>query len=100
MELPISRFLYMLFRQLSIEDYFPDKQLELLTCCMAKYEPIEGSTYVLLPKTLANKRQIINVKNDNDICLEWAIKSALYEIKKHPRESIITKITRNRKPIS
>ena len=42
---------------------------------IAKYEPLQGSSYIPLPKA------IINVQNDDDRCLEWALKSALYPAK-------------------
>ena len=48
---------------------------------IAKYEPLKGSSYILLPEALANKKAIINVQNDDDRCLEWALKSALYPAK-------------------
>ena len=48
---------------------------------IAKYEPLKGSSYIPLPKALANKKAIINVKNDDNKCLEWALKSALYPAK-------------------
>ena len=44
---------------------------------IAKYEPLKGSSYITLPKALANKKAIINVQNDDDRCLEWALKSAM-----------------------
>jgi hypothetical protein len=48
---------------------------------IAKYEPIKGSSYILLPEALANKNAIINVKNKDERCIEWALKSALYPAK-------------------
>ena len=48
---------------------------------IAKYEPLKGSSYIPLPKALANKKAMINVKNDDNKCLEWALKSALYPAK-------------------
>ena len=48
---------------------------------IAKYEHLKGSSYIALPKTLTNKKFIINVQNDDDRCLEWALKSALYPAK-------------------
>ena len=48
---------------------------------IAKYEPLKGSSYIPLPEALANKKAIINVKNDDNKCLEWALKSALHPAK-------------------
>lgn len=42
-----------------------------------KYQPIKGSTYIPLPKTLANKKACVNVHNDDVYCFKWAIISAL-----------------------
>ena len=47
----------------------------------AKFEPLKGSSYVPLPKSIASERAIMNVKNDDDKCLEWVLKSALYPTK-------------------
>ena len=60
--------------------------LEIANCIklylnIAKYEPLKGSSYIPLPKSLANKKAIINVQNDDDRCLEWALNSAMYPAK-------------------
>ena len=38
----------------------------ILTLHTIKYEPLDGSTYVSLPKFLAAKKAIINLKNEDD----------------------------------
>ena len=48
---------------------------------ISKYEPLKGSSYIPLPEALANKKAIINVQNDDDRCLKWTVKSALYPAK-------------------
>ena len=48
---------------------------------IAKYEPLEDSSYLPLPEALVKKKAIINVKNKDDRCLEWALKSAMYPAK-------------------
>ena len=50
------------------------------------YRPLRGSSYLPLPKKLAAKRAIINVKNerDND-CFKWAVTSAVFPRKKDPQ---------------
>ena len=48
---------------------------------IAKYEPLKGSSYMPLPNKIANKKAVINVKNDDNRCIEWALKSALYPVK-------------------
>ena len=41
-----------------------------------KYEPLGGSSYIPLPAYLAAKKAIINLKNEDDECLKWAIARA------------------------
>lgn len=42
---------------------------------IAKYEPLKGSSYIplSLPKAMEKRKAIINVKNDDDKCLEWTL---------------------------
>ncbi|KAL4104412.1 hypothetical protein QTP88_004104 [Uroleucon formosanum] len=47
-----------------------------------KYVPFKGSSYIILPKHIGNKKAIINVKNKDDKCFLWAILSALHPAKK------------------
>ena len=47
----------------------------------AKYEPIKGSSYIPLPDVLKNKRAVINIKNDDDNCLRYTLRSALFPAK-------------------
>ena len=48
---------------------------------IAKYEPLKGSSYIPLPEVLAHKKAIINVKNQDQECLRWALRSALFPAK-------------------
>ena len=50
---------------------------------IAGYNPITGSSYVRLPKGLANKKACVNVKNDDDKCFLWASLSALHPATNH-----------------
>ena len=46
-----------------------------------------GSSYIPLPSWIANKKVVINLKNENDEeCFKWAVTAALHykEIKSHP----------------
>ena len=78
-----------------------DTQIEKWTCqgsgwvvsrvvCLyvniAKYQPLKGSNYVELPKYHQTKKAIINVKNDDQQCLKWALLSALHPVEhgSHP----------------
>ena len=50
-------------------------QLELHT---VRYNPLRGETWILLPKELANKKAIINVKNKDNKCFLWCVLRALH----------------------
>ena len=50
------------------------------------FEPLSGSSYISLPKTLEDKKAIINVRIENDHeCFKWVITSAIYRREKHPQ---------------
>ena len=53
---------------------------------IAKYQPLTGSSYMELPKYLKKKEAIINIKNQDDECLKWALLSALHPVEhgSHP----------------
>ena len=63
-----------------------------LTLHTVKYEPLSGSSYIPLPKSLADKKAIINMKNGDNECFKWCIARALKPVDKHPER--ITKILR------
>lgn len=45
---------------------------------IGSFEPLAGSSYIKLPKFLSNKKAIINVQNNDQMCFQYAILSALY----------------------
>ena len=49
---------------------------------IAKYTPLKGSSYFDLPDYLKNKKAIVNVKNDDNECLKWALLSCKYPVEK------------------
>ena len=55
-------------------------RLELHT---VSYNPLRGETWVALPEELANKRAIINPKNEDNKCFSWSILRALNPKKKN-----------------
>ena len=57
--------------------------IEKLYINIANYQPLRGSSYIDLPKYLKDKKAIINVKNKDDNCLRWALRSALFPATKH-----------------
>ena len=38
-----------------------------------EYSPLNGSSYILLPKELSLKKAIINIENNDQECFEWSI---------------------------
>jgi len=58
-----------------------------LTTVMVPFNPITsgtGSSYILMPRRIANKHAVVNVKNlHDDICFKWAILSALFPASQH-----------------
>ena len=56
-------------------------KLELHT---VSYRPLRGNTWIPLPKELADKKAIINMKNKDNKCLMWCVKRALNPTNNHP----------------
>ena len=65
------------------------ERIETAYVNVAKYQPLRGGTYLRLPAKLANKKAIINVKNKDNECLKWALRSALFPPKDgvHPERT-------------
>ena len=57
-------------------------KLELHT---VRYNPLRGETWVPLPKELANKKAIINPKNEDNKCFLWCVLRALSPCEKNPQ---------------
>ena len=51
---------------------------------ITRWEPIYGSSYIPLDPYLANKKAIINMKNEDDKCFMWCVLRALYPKNDHP----------------
>ena len=49
-----------------------------------KWQPFYGSSYIPLDPYLANKKAIINMKNEDDKCFMWCVLRALYPKNDHP----------------
>ena len=62
------------------------KNIEMFEIYMDPLQSLVGSTYIILPKKLAAKKAIINVRNENDHeCFKWALTSAVYPKEKDPQ---------------
>ncbi|XP_065211441.1 uncharacterized protein LOC135839374 [Planococcus citri] len=53
-----------------------------------KYDPLRAGSYIDLPKTLKDKKAIINVKNNDNECFKWSLLACLYPAKDNPQEII------------
>jgi len=47
------------------------------------YRPLRGNSYIPLPKKLAAKNAIINLKNEGDQCFKWEVTRALNPVDDH-----------------
>ena len=56
-------------------------KLELHT---VSYRPLRGNTWIPLPKELADKKAIINMKNKDNKCFMWCVLRALNPTNNHP----------------
>ena len=51
----------------------------------ARYKPLRGETWIPLPKELADKKAIINMKNKDNKCFLWCVLRALNSDEKNPQ---------------
>ena len=68
-------------------------KIDSLEIHTVEYVPLRGSSYIKLPKSLANKKAIVNPKNTDNKCFMWAVTRALHPIEDHP-ERIDTTLIR------
>src|SRR5258708_6082285 len=47
------------------------------------YKPLKGSSYIKLTPFLANKKAIVNMKNEDDQCFKWCMTRALNPVDKN-----------------
>ena len=52
-------------------------QAQTLWLDIARYQPLRGSSYIPLPAAVRSKKAV-NVKNKDDHCLRWALRSTLF----------------------
>ena len=50
---------------------------------LGDYVPLSGSTFISLPKQIAEKKAIINIKNDDEHCFKWSVTRALNPVDSH-----------------
>lgn len=47
------------------------------------YEPLQGSSYIELPKDIHDTKAVVNIKNDDQKCFKWSILAALHPASNH-----------------
>ena len=52
-----------------------------------RYNPLRGETLIPLPKELADKKAIINMKNKDNKCFLWCVLRALNLKDNHPERA-------------
>ena len=61
------------------------KSIMALEIHTVAYEPLRGSSYIPLPRALATRKAIINLKNEDDECFRWAVLRAMNPTDKNPQ---------------
>ena len=52
---------------------------------LVDFQPLTGSTFIHLPKKIANKKAVINMKNKDNQCFKWSVTRALNPVVKNAR---------------
>ena len=55
-------------------------RVEVLWLDIARYQPLRGGCYIPLPAAVRLKKAVVNVKNKDNHCLRWALRSALFPV--------------------
>ena len=55
-------------------------RVEVLWLDIARYQPLKGGSYIPLPAAVRLKKAVVNVKNKDNHCLRWALRSALFPV--------------------
>ena len=58
-------------RVLSLDIHFTD------------FIPLRGSTFLSLPRKIATKKAVINMKNEDNLCFKWSVTRALHPVEKN-----------------
>lgn len=64
------------------------KSLDIQVCM---FEPLKASSFIELPNDLKNKKCIVNVMNNDNMCFKWAVLSAIHPMKKNPNRVALYK---------
>ena len=56
----------------------PSAASDKLEIHLNQFKPLAGRSFIPLPQKLTQKKAIINVRNEDDRCFQWAVLSALH----------------------
>ena len=54
------------------------EKIELVYVNVARFQPLRGGTYLPIPTKLKNKKAVMNVRNKDNECLKWGVRSAMF----------------------
>ena len=54
---------------------------------ISKYRPLRAGSYLLLPKEVRAKKAIVNAHNEDNDCLRWSLRAALFLVDKDPQRA-------------
>ena len=60
------------------------KKVIRLDVNFVRWKPLGGSTHIPMPAKLANKKAVINMKNQDEFCFKWCISRAANMVESHP----------------
>ena len=60
------------------------KKVIRLEIHFVRWKPLKGSSWIPLPVNLENKKAVINMKNQDDMCFKWCMGRAKNMVKIHP----------------
>lgn len=62
------------------------KHVSFLEVNINKYNPLFASSYIRLPKSIENKRAVLNIRNNDDKCFAYAVNAAIFPANGPPDE--------------
>ena len=68
------------------------KEINYLNINICKFNPLRAGRYIELPKTLQNKKACINIKNEGQECLKWAVICGLYHDKYRDKDGKVPNV--------
>ena len=61
------------------------KRVVRLDITLSRLRPLRGSSHIELPKAIAKRKALINMKNEDEECFKWAVTRALNPVEKDPQ---------------